>query len=204
MEKAKATEERILLAARKIFIRDGWDGARMDDIAREAEVNKALLHYYFRNKRKLFEEIFKDLKDQFFPKLHLIFDAESSILEKVEALADEYINMLHHNPFIPLFLINEVQKNPEQVGGHLAMPEQFFKTIMPVFIQQMATEVQAGKIRAVHPQHLILHTISMCVFPFLARPMLQRIMQADDPTYNEMLAQRREEIKDFLRAALKP
>ena len=47
------TEQRILDAAHAVFLRRGTAGARMQDIADEAGVNKALLHYYFRSKEEI-------------------------------------------------------------------------------------------------------------------------------------------------------
>ncbi len=203
MKETSDTEKRILEAAKAIFIRDGWHGARMEDIAREAAVNKALLHYYFRSKRKLFDEIFKSLQEDFIPKLHIVFAGEKSVLEKMEALVEEYLEMLQKNPFIPLFLINEAHKNPEQVVQHSVIP-QFFQQAIPGFFSQVQAEVAAGKIKPVQPLHLLLNTLSMCVFPVLARPMLQQIMQLEESVYQEILAQRKAGIMAFIKAALQP
>nr|MBP6793720.1 helix-turn-helix transcriptional regulator [Saprospiraceae bacterium] len=54
------TEIRIIAAAERIFLLKGLDGARMQDIADEASINKAMLHYYFRNKQQLFDIILDD------------------------------------------------------------------------------------------------------------------------------------------------
>ena len=62
-----STEQTILQAAKKVFIQKGMEGARMQEIADEAGINKALLHYYFRSKDKLFEAIFQDAILKFIP-----------------------------------------------------------------------------------------------------------------------------------------
>ena len=80
------TEGKILAAARKVFIAKGMAGARMQDIADEAGINKALLHYYFRSKEKLFETIFKELSLQFLPRINSLFESELSLFEKIEIL----------------------------------------------------------------------------------------------------------------------
>ena len=203
MEASIATEQKILQAARLIFVRDGFDGARMEDIAREAGVNKALLHYYFRSKQKLFDQIFAQLKDQFLPKLHLILTTNASVMENLEMLIEEYLTLLQENPFIPLFLINEAHKNPEQVMQHMALP-QVIREAIPHFAQQVQQEIEAGKIRPIDPLQLLMHTISMCVFPVLAQPMMQRFLQLDERRYHDMLAQRKTLVKEFVRAALQP
>ncbi|HNA17232.1 MAG TPA: helix-turn-helix domain-containing protein, partial [Ferruginibacter sp.] len=55
----KDTEQKILESARNVFIQKGLAGARMQDIADHAGVNKALLHYYFTSKDKLFNIVFE-------------------------------------------------------------------------------------------------------------------------------------------------
>ncbi|HEX2898201.1 MAG TPA: helix-turn-helix domain-containing protein, partial [Bacteroidia bacterium] len=52
------TEFRILEAARHIFQQKGFDGARMQEIADTAQINKGLLHYYFKSKDALFHKVF--------------------------------------------------------------------------------------------------------------------------------------------------
>ncbi len=55
------TEQKILNAAREEFINTGLKGARMQEIADRAGVNKALLHYYFRSKEKLYEAAIREV-----------------------------------------------------------------------------------------------------------------------------------------------
>src|SRR5258706_4583523 len=109
-KKNKTTEERILDAARKVFVRNGMSGARMQDIADEAGINKALLHYYFKNKRKLFEEIFMEAADELFPRINKIFRSEESLFVKIERFCDEYISVVLENPYLPLFVLNELSQ----------------------------------------------------------------------------------------------
>ena len=87
MVKAKkdiSAEEKILAAAKKVFTRNGMDGARMQDIADEAGINKALLHYYFRSKDKLFQVIFVQEAKKFFPKIKMIFESDLPLFEKTQ------------------------------------------------------------------------------------------------------------------------
>src|SRR5881394_2478863 len=94
------TESRILDAAHRVFVRRGTAGARMQDIADEAGVNKALLHYYFRSKEKLFEKIFTELSQHFFPKLVKIFESDESLFRKIELFVAEYIDQMRQTPYL--------------------------------------------------------------------------------------------------------
>ena len=80
------TEERILDAARKVFIRRGTSGARMQEIAAEAGVNQALLHYYFRSKERLSVAVFQQLASRLFPALIMTLASDASI-DRTESAA---------------------------------------------------------------------------------------------------------------------
>ena len=82
-EQELSTEKTILEAAKKVFLDKGFDGARMQEIADEAGINKALLHYYFRSKDKLFDAIFEEAFKQFLPNISDIMVSDISIEEKV-------------------------------------------------------------------------------------------------------------------------
>lgn len=79
MRDSVETKARILKTAEKIFSEEGFDGARVDKIAKEAGVNKALIYYYFKSKNEILETIlsslFQDAKICLFnlPGTHRIF-----------------------------------------------------------------------------------------------------------------------------------
>jgi len=91
IKKDATTEEKIVEAARTIFIKKGLSGARMQEIADEAGINKAMLHYYFRSKDMLFEMIFRQSAQKLFAKLNIIFDSDMSLFEKIEKFVGDYI-----------------------------------------------------------------------------------------------------------------
>ena len=61
--KDKNTELKILKAAKEVFIIKGFEGSRMQEIADTAGINKSLLHYYFRTKDNLFDQLPVKQKD---------------------------------------------------------------------------------------------------------------------------------------------
>ena len=106
MEKNDNTKERILISAKKVFLLKGMAGARMQDIADEAGINKAMLHYYFQNKEKLFEVIFQESLSMFFPKITGIINADESLFGKIENFCKVYIEQMQKNAYLPLFVLN--------------------------------------------------------------------------------------------------
>jgi len=108
-----STEQKILEAARQVFFDKGMHGARMQDIADKAGINKAMLHYYFRSKDKLFETIFTDASNHFFPMLNAIIDSDKTVFEKIEVLCIEYINQVGKMPYLPVFILSEASRQQQ-------------------------------------------------------------------------------------------
>ncbi len=199
-DKDKSTEEKILEAAKKVFIVKGMAGARMQDIADEAGINKALLHYYFRSKDKLFETIFAEISQRFLPRINDIFNSELSIDKKIEAFCKEYIENVLKNPFIPLFVINEMNKQPEDFIRKLFGKQrpQFEK-----FVIQINEAVKKKEIKPIHPLQLIINIMALCIFPFLAKPMIQMVSEMNNSQFRAMIEDRKKSVPEFIINSIK-
>ncbi len=189
------SEEKILAAARKVFIAKGMSGARMQDIADEAGINKALLHYYFRSKEKLFETIFKELSSEFLPRVNSIFESDLPLFEKIELFCSEYIARMMDNPFIPLFIVNEMNKQPEMFlrkmwGGK--------KPVVSKLMQQIESEIAKGNIIRIHPAQLLLNMVSMCIFPFIGKPLCQLVLGINESGYRQLMEERKKLVPQFI------
>jgi TetR/AcrR family transcriptional regulator len=200
-EKDKDTAERILAAARKVFLVKGMAGARMQDIADEAGINKALLHYYFSNKEKLFEKIFLEEAKKFFPKINMIFQSDLPLFEKIHRFAEEYIDEILENPYLPLFVMNEINRDPDKflykVWGRDKLPKP------EKFLRQIESEVKKGVIKPISPLHLLMNMISMCIFPFVGKPMFMRKLGLDELQFRQIMQQRKQEVPQFIINAIK-
>lgn len=194
--KDQSTEEQILVAAKKIFVTKGMVGARMQDIADEAGINKALLHYYFKNKERLFDVIFQAAAGKLFPKLNAIFESEKPLFEKIEQFCTEYIDVVIENPYLPLFVLNEINRDPERF-----LTKVWTKQNRPTpekFLAQIEKDMKKGIIKRISPLHLLMNLISMTVFPFMAKPMFQNQFQLDELQYRSIMEQRKIEIPKFI------
>ena len=200
-KKDKGTENKILAAASKVFITKGMAGARMQDIADKAGINKALLHYYFRDKDKLFEVVFMREAQKFFPKINAIFNSEDPIFEKIEKFVNEYIDEMLENPYLPWFVLNEVNRDPDRFMYKIWGKENLPKP--GKFLEQIEKEVKKGSIKKIHPLHLLMNLLSMTIFPFIARPMMTRNMQLSELQFRQAMDQRRTEIPKFIIDAIK-
>ena len=98
------TEEKIIAAAEQVFIEQGYDGARMQTIADRAEINKAMLHYYFRSKDMLFEKIFVEKVKVLFPAMGEQMKSYEGFTDKVCFFIEQYYETLTKYPFMPFFV----------------------------------------------------------------------------------------------------
>lgn len=188
------TENLILVAAREVFISKGFEGARMQEIADQAGINKALLHYYFRSKEKLFDAVFSEVASNLFPALKQVIEAELEMKEKITFFIKIYLKILHENPFIPAFVINTLNTNPERFLKYIKK-----SGLNPTYLQkQIDEESEQGLIRLQKAEHLIVNIIAMCIFPFVARPIVQNIFGMNDEEYHIYLDSRQNEIIDFV------
>ena len=203
MVKAKndTTEDRILTAARKVFTTQGHAGARMQDIADEAGINKAMLHYYFRDKDKLFETIFLQEAAKFFPKINSIFESDLPLFEKIELFVNEYIDEMVANPYLAWFILNELNRDADKFLSKIW--DMKHRPNPAKLLQQIEQEVKKGTIKKINPVHLMLNLISMTIFPFVARPMITRNFQMPAAQFDQLIEQRRKEIPKFIFDAIK-
>jgi AcrR family transcriptional regulator len=189
------TEERILAAAKKVFVAKGMAGARMQDIADEAGINKAMLHYYFRNKEQLFEMIFQQAAEKLFPKINFIFESDMPLFEKIGHFCEEYITIMLDNPYLPLFVLNEINQDPQYFlskvwGKNKPKPEKF--------LQQIEQEVKKGVIKRISPVQLLMNMISLTIFPFVGKPMFQVNIGLDELQFRQIMEERKKEIPKFI------
>ena len=199
--KQKGTEQKVLEAARKVFTTKGMAGARMQDIADEAGINKAMLHYYFRDKDKLFETVFIEEAQKFFPKLNMIFQADMPLFEKIEKFVAEYIDEMVENPYLPWFVMNEINRDPDQflykIWGKENLPNP------GKLLEQIEKEVKKGTIKRIDPLHLLMNLLSMTIFPFVAKPMMTRNLRLSDARFKQAMEEPKKEIPKFIIDAIR-
>ena len=203
------TESRILDAANSVFMRRGTAGARMTEIAREAGVNHALVHYYFRSKQRLAEAVFRRAIAQFFPVMIGVLTSDAPLEDKVRLVAAAQIDMLQKNRDLPGYLLAELNHYPERAEQLLesmsgTTPPALRARLFGTLGRQLEDAARDGAIRPIRPQEFVLNLVSMVVYPFAARPLVKAILGLDDATFTAMMEQRKVEIPAFFLAALRP
>ncbi len=194
------TEKKILDAAEDVFVQKGLAGARMQEIADKAGINKSLLHYYYRSKEKLFGFVFRVAFKRIIPQIEGIINSDMPLFEKIHLFTSKYIDVIVKHPFIPLFVISELNKNPEGLVDVIKStgikPDNFLK--------QVNENIENGTINNIKGEDLIVNMIGLCIFPIIARPLLQPIIfGSDKKNYDAFLAERKKHVPEFIINSIK-
>ena len=188
-------EKIILGAAKKVFLMKGLYGARMQEIAEEAGINKALLHYYFRSKNQLFEAIFKMVLSDFAPKALAILNNEESFERKIQLFIANYIDTLLENRFLPVFVMNEINQNPHRIA--------FLKSAITEikaskFIAQLNEKIEAGDFYPIETEQFITNILSLSLFPFIGRPLIREVFDMNEKDFNDFIIDRKKMIPEII------
>jgi TetR/AcrR family transcriptional regulator len=195
-ENDKQTEEKIFEAATDVFVEKGMDGARMQDIATHAGINKALLHYYFRTKDQLFSKVFEKIAGRMFAKFAPVFDENLTLEEKIRFFFKTHIAFLNDNPRLPGFILNEINRNPARIKKLLSTVE--FKKLWTMLYEQHKNELGKYNITEENLPQIMTTIASMSVFPFAARGILEGIFQNMGIDFDDYIEERKEFAADFV------
>ncbi len=200
-ENDKQTEERIFEAATEVFIEKGMDGARMQDIADKAGMNKSLLHYYYRTKDRLFNAVFEKTAAEVFKKFAPVFDENLSLEEKIRFFLREHIAFLQKNPRLPSFLLNEINRNPAIVRKYIQKID--VNNLWTTLETQHKGELEKYNITREDIPQFMTSVVGMSVFPFAARVLVSNILERIGCDFDEYIEKRKTYSADFVINAIK-
>jgi TetR/AcrR family transcriptional regulator len=199
-ENEKLTEEKIFEAATIVFEEEGLSGARMQNIADRAGLNKALLHYYFRTKDHLFEAVFTALAKKMFMKFTPIFEKDLSLEEKIRFFFREHITFMQHNPKLPGFILNEINHNPQRIQKLIKNIE--FKNLWLTILNQHKDELYKYNITEETLPQIMTTIASLSVFPFAAKGILEVVFENLGVDFDKYIELRKEFAADFVIKAI--
>jgi AcrR family transcriptional regulator len=196
------TREAILQAAQRVFARRGTAGARTREIAEEAGVNNALVHYYFGTKAALADQVFERTAGQLIPVIFKVLaNPELPLREKVREIAHRQVAFHRQHPWLAGYLLSEANLHPERPR---AIIQRFGSPPIEVFRTQITLAIAAGEIREVSAETVMVNLLALCVFPFAARPMLDLLLGLNDERFATFLDDRADQITTFFFAGLQP
>jgi TetR/AcrR family transcriptional regulator len=191
------TEIKIIDAAKKVFKASGFAGTRMQQIADEAGISKASLHYYFRSKEKLFDLIFDQTMAEFMPLISTWEEDSTAWEQKLGLFIIDFFKFLQDKSM--LFIIQEINRNPELLmkrkrnNGHTKNR----------FIAYFEKLHQAGKINDIDPKLIFIFLHSLCVYPILNAELFKMNTDMQDEVYKDFMSTYPEKVTRFLIETLK-
>jgi TetR/AcrR family transcriptional regulator len=197
---SKCTESVIFRAAIKIFQKKGLAGARMQEIADEAGINKSMLHYYFRSKDKLFLEVFRSSLQEFTGGLYSILEEDGHWEDKIAHICVYYSDFMTKNPDLPMFLINEMHQQPEE---YLKLVKADDCILQTRFFRQLRDGMENGELRKIDLAQFYVTLIGSLVYPFIGAPMIQRMGNICNESWPTFLTDRNKFVSEMLIFLLK-
>ncbi|MCJ8208382.1 TetR/AcrR family transcriptional regulator [Mucilaginibacter sp. RS28] len=200
MEATTNIEAQIKEAAKKVFLRKGLAGTKLQEIADEAGIGRTAVHYYFRSKEKLFAIVWSEFFQEMCSRLPDMEDESLSIVHRMQLFADHYISTAVTNPDIDLFMLNQFNLNRDMFKEILDKSLPF--DIEKFFLPQILKAVEKGEVVG-DPKQIFLTFLSICFFPFAGMSMLKAIMNVNQEDYIKLMETRKEHVMRVLETAFK-
>lgn len=197
------TKQKIILAAIKEFSLKGKAGARVDAIASEAGVNKAMLYYYYSSKDILFQESLRNIFSLIIEKQRYFVDRKGPLKQKMRIMVSKIVDMLQERPeFIRLLmheLLSEEQnlaKIAQEFSPDMSIPD--FTGIAPMLSEGVTNK----ELRGSDIIHISLNVISLCFFPALFLPFIKIMWNVPEIDEEQFFNNRISYITDLLENGL--
>lgn len=197
-------ESRIIEAAKLMFVKRGYESTKMGDIAAEVGISRTAMHYYFRTKEMLFEAIFSQLMGVLLPNIDAVMHENTGILEKLPKIITLYMSTLHVNPLFPIFVINELHRDPEHLYQAVLKDPARVVPIMRLR-RQMEEEMSSGSLKKIPILYVVSTLMGLLIFPLLARnPLTTVFLDGDDEKFEAFLEERKPFIIEMMTQLLDP
>jgi TetR/AcrR family transcriptional regulator len=195
IQSATSTEERIKEAAKKVFLEKGYEGTTTRDIAKEADLNMALLNYYFRSKEKLFMQVYEELAGMYFKELLELMNSPMTIKEKIVAIIENHFEMLIRNMQLGAFLATEFKREPERLCKVLNIEKAFKDNLLE---QQLKEAIGRGEARSIDLKHLLAFIIANVQHPFDTQQLNMQVWNMTQPEYLAFAQRHKELSKEMI------
>lgn len=196
------TRTAILDAATREFAHEGVAGARIDQIARAAGVNKALLYYYYRDKEALYGAVLDRVFSGLVERLGRVLDQALAPREKILAYAGTHFDYIAASPFYPRLVMSEMMRTGRRGSPHIVrLVTRYLRPLQGRLVEVFREGIARGDFRPVDAQHFVLSMVAMNVFYFSSAIFLRTLI-GGDPLAPARVAARRAAVLDTLAAAL--
>ena len=183
------TQKLIKEKARTLFFQKGFLDATTQEIADEAGVNRALIHYYFRSREQMLDLLLEETLQEKKERVHKILSSDLPFREKIARYIDTVVDYGLEYPYLENFIISETARHPDKVKSFcLKNPLKSSDLIR----EQLEKEIKKKKIALISPEHFMVNLVAMCNYPLLAKSVLKTIHGMTDAAYSKFLMERKQ------------
>lgn len=179
-------ENKIINAARAVFIEKGYAETSMSEIAARVGINRPTLHYYFRTKEKMFQAVFSGIVSSVIPKVfEALMQREKTISERIENIIDAYYALFLENPHLPMFMLRELNRDSELLINtikELQVVESAHNAI-----NSLQNEMDEGKLNQVPLQFIFYNFYSLLVMPYLTLDISDKVFMTTKDSFKQMM-----------------
>ena len=201
MTKSRSTEQKIFDAATELFLEKGVDRTSVREIAAKADINLALMNYYFRSKENLFDAIFSKLVKTNTKRLIEILNSDIGLEDKIRQYVSVYIDMLSENPLLVSFVMAILHRSRERITEMKAVISLYSTEI---FTRQILEEAKKGNIRRTDPSQLYVDMLSLIAFPFAIKLQIMDKNQFGEEEFSKFIKERKKRVPEMLIDSLRP
>lgn len=182
-------EKEILHAALAEFAQKGFEGARLQTIADNIGVTKAMIHYYYETKENLFREVFREACDTVMGSLLNILETEEPLFKKIEQFVGAAIERFHTEPALVNFITSALNRNPEST---VRLMQELMAYDASIFEKQLREAASNYEIASIESRHVVVNMLSLCMFPYTARTFVSELLSMEnEETYQDFLKSRK-------------
>jgi len=186
------TEQLIKDTAKRIFFSEGKLHATTQDIADAAGVNRTLVHYYFRSRDMLFEQVVQDGKDELRILLDSVLTGNYSFKVKLKKMIDAFMNEIIAYPYRELFVITEEKRHSE------IQSDEKHESLIKPFLIEVKEEMIKGNIKMMDPRQFMMNMFSLMAYPILSASLQKSVLRISDTEFTKLMKQRKQIIFEML------
>lgn len=201
-EECTVVKDKILKEAQKLFIKNGFKGTSIRDIAKASETNVAMVNYYFQSKYNLFEIIFEEALEVLTRRIFETITSDLPFFELIETWINTYYEILFEYPQIAAFILNEVSLNPEALTQRIKNKNPF--SSYSKIDKRIQQEIKNGVIRETPTADFLLNILSLCMYPFMFGNLAKTLMEIPQEIYDGLIENHKKYVVEFTINALRP
>lgn len=185
------TQTLIKEKAKKLFFQKGFLDATTQEIADEAGVNRALIHYYFKSRDQMLDLLLEETILEKKERVSKILSSDLPFRQKIARYIDTVVDHGLEYPYLENFIVSETARHPDKVKN---LCTRYPTKSTDLIREQLEQEIKKKKLLPISPEHFMVNLIALCNYPLLSKSVLKTVHGMTDTAYKKFLLERKKVI----------